>query len=229
MLLTISNANAGPVVEAVIQGLDELYDVKLIEKKESVLVIERRARGDTTRATDLPVPIESILNQVENLSKLVVKRGKLNKMKRISRSFFALPLTRLRPIQALERERGMSFFSHDTLRPPSSRQASNPAPPQSLSPPSLTATDRQRSSSFSLPNSTHSSFRRRSSANNATQPLIRKDSQNTTLGGGTVPPLKTLDSYNARNVAAALDQGLDQGRMIDDVWQSVCVRVLPLL
>lgn len=41
--------------------------------------------------------------------------------------------------------------------------------------------------------------------------------------------MKTLDSYNARNVAAALDQGLDQGRMIDDVWQSVCVRVLPLL
>ena len=47
--------------------------------------------------------------------------------------------------------------------------------------------------------------------------------------GGLVPTLKTLDSYNARNVAAALDQGLDQGRMIDDVWQSVCVKVLPLL
>ncbi|GAA5897456.1 HbrB domain-containing protein [Sporobolomyces salmoneus] len=86
--------------------------------------------------------------------------------------------------------------------------------------------------------------------------LGRKDSQNTTastaggsflrspilggtnstssnglsLAGGSlgVPTLKTLDSYNARNVAAALDQGMDQGRMIDDVWQSVCVKVLPL-
>lgn len=46
---------------------------------------------------------------------------------------------------------------------------------------------------------------------------------------GNVPTLKTLDSYNAKNVAAVLDQGIDQGRMIDDVWQSVCVRVLPLL
>lgn len=44
-----------------------------------------------------------------------------------------------------------------------------------------------------------------------------------------VPTLKTLDSYNARNVAAALDQGTDQGRMVDDVWQTVCVKVLPLL
>jgi hypothetical protein len=70
--------------------------------------------------------------------------------------------------------------------------------------------------------------------------LGRRDSQSTgsflrSPGIGTssqsnlVPTLKTLDSYNARNVAAALDQGVDQGRMIDDVWQSVCVRVLPLL
>ncbi|GAA6046973.1 hypothetical protein JCM3770_003458 [Rhodotorula araucariae] len=41
------------------------------------------------------------------------------------------------------------------------------------------------------------------------------------------PQLRTLDSYNARNVAAALDQGGDP-RQIDDVWQQVCVRILPL-
>ncbi|BGP42226.1 hypothetical protein JCM10449v2_006231 [Rhodotorula kratochvilovae] len=41
------------------------------------------------------------------------------------------------------------------------------------------------------------------------------------------PQLRALDSYNARNVAAALDQGGDL-RQIDDVWQQVCVRVLPL-
>ena len=69
-------------------------------------MIERRARGDTTRATDLPVPIESILHKVESLSKLVVKRGKLNKMKRISRSFFALPLTRTTPYSGYREREG---------------------------------------------------------------------------------------------------------------------------
>ena len=41
-------------------------------------------------------------------------------------------------------------------------------------------------------------------------------------------PLKSLDSYNARNVAAALENG-GEGRNVDDVWQNVCIRVLPLL
>jgi len=40
------------------------------------------------------------------------------------------------------------------------------------------------------------------------------------------PQFRTLDSYNARNVAAALDQSASS---VDDAWQQVCVRVLPLL
>ena len=44
----------------------------------------------------------------------------------------------------------------------------------------------------------------------------------------TTSPLKTLDSYNARNVAAALENS-SEGRPVDDVWQGVCIRVLPLL
>ncbi|GAA5879264.1 hypothetical protein JCM1840_004674 [Sporobolomyces johnsonii] len=44
---------------------------------------------------------------------------------------------------------------------------------------------------------------------------------------GTVPTLRSLESYNARNVAAALEPGTEL-RQIDDVWQMVCVRVLPL-
>lgn len=39
---------------------------------------------------------------------------------------------------------------------------------------------------------------------------------------------RALDSYNARNVAAALDPNL-QTRQTDDVWQQVAIRVLPLL
>lgn len=42
------------------------------------------------------------------------------------------------------------------------------------------------------------------------------------------PSLKNLDSYSSRNVAAALEPGAD-ARQVDDVWQAVCVRVLPLL
>ncbi|GAA5931557.1 hypothetical protein JCM1841_005546 [Sporobolomyces salmonicolor] len=44
---------------------------------------------------------------------------------------------------------------------------------------------------------------------------------------GTVPTLRSLESYNARNVAAALEPGTEL-RQIDDVWQTICVRVLPL-
>lgn len=51
-------------------------------------------------------------------------------------------------------------------------------------------------------------------------------SQGSTLGAS--PVLKGLDSYNSRNVAAALEGGGTE-RQLDDVWQSVCVRVLPLL
>ncbi|GAA6003959.1 hypothetical protein JCM10207_006486 [Rhodosporidiobolus poonsookiae] len=45
--------------------------------------------------------------------------------------------------------------------------------------------------------------------------------------GGILPTLRSLDSYSARNVAAALDQGVE-AKQTDDVWQQVCVRVLPL-
>ncbi|GAA6000650.1 uncharacterized protein JCM10292_000527 [Rhodotorula paludigena] len=41
------------------------------------------------------------------------------------------------------------------------------------------------------------------------------------------PQLRTFESYNARNVAAALEPGAD-ARQSDDVWQQVCIRVLPL-
>lgn len=39
---------------------------------------------------------------------------------------------------------------------------------------------------------------------------------------------KSLDSYSSRNVSAALEPGPSEVRQIDDVWQAVCVRVLPL-
>lgn len=42
------------------------------------------------------------------------------------------------------------------------------------------------------------------------------------------PPFKSLDSYSSRNVSAALEPGPSEVRQIDDVWQAVCVRVLPL-
>ncbi|SGY61559.1 BQ5605_C007g04570 [Microbotryum silenes-dioicae] len=45
----------------------------------------------------------------------------------------------------------------------------------------------------------------------------------------SLPTLKALESYNVRNVAAALDHSTpDALRHIDDAWQSLCVRVLPL-
>jgi hypothetical protein len=40
--------------------------------------------------------------------------------------------------------------------------------------------------------------------------------------------LKNLDSYSASRVAAALEPGAEV-RQLDDMWQMVCVRVLPLL
>ena len=42
------------------------------------------------------------------------------------------------------------------------------------------------------------------------------------------PTFKTLDSYTSRHVVAALEPGPSEVRGIDDVWQAVCVRVLPL-
>lgn len=43
-------------------------------------------------------------------------------------------------------------------------------------------------------------------------------------------PFRSLEAYSQRNVAAALESGADLSvRPIDDVWQAVCVRVLPLL
>lgn len=42
------------------------------------------------------------------------------------------------------------------------------------------------------------------------------------------PTFKSLDSYSSRNVSAALEPGPSEVRQIDDVWQAVCVRVLPL-
>ncbi|GAA6021584.1 hypothetical protein JCM11491_000266 [Sporobolomyces phaffii] len=120
----------------------------------------------------------------------------------------------------------MSLFSPaETVVPPS--QPPSPAPP-----------DRQRASSFSDNfKSANSSFRRRSSAGGVgaastpgTHPHPHPFLRSPVLVVDHVPTLKTLDSYNARNVAAALDSGLplDHARTIDDVWQNVCVRVLPL-
>lgn len=43
-----------------------------------------------------------------------------------------------------------------------------------------------------------------------------------------VPVFRTLESYSAKNVAAAFEPVVDT-RQVDDVWQQVCVRVLPLL
>ncbi|GAA5823185.1 hypothetical protein JCM11251_007514 [Rhodosporidiobolus azoricus] len=48
------------------------------------------------------------------------------------------------------------------------------------------------------------------------------------LGGGSggfLPALRSFESYSTRNVAAALESGTEQ---IDDEWQQVCVKVLPL-
>jgi len=70
-------------------------DVKLIEGKESVLVIERRAKGPTVRASALPVIDESISKESESLSKLVVKWKKPKKIKTDSLSSPAHSLTRL--------------------------------------------------------------------------------------------------------------------------------------
>ncbi|GEM10611.1 hbrB-like family protein [Rhodotorula toruloides] len=42
-----------------------------------------------------------------------------------------------------------------------------------------------------------------------------------------VPVFRTLESYSAKNVAAAFEPVVDK-RQVDDVWQQVCVRVLPL-
>ncbi|BGP18600.1 hypothetical protein JCM10213v2_006666 [Rhodosporidiobolus nylandii] len=42
-----------------------------------------------------------------------------------------------------------------------------------------------------------------------------------------LPTLRTLDSFSARNVASSLEPGVEV-RNSDDVWQQVCVRVLPL-
>ncbi|BGP10050.1 hypothetical protein JCM10049v2_005933 [Rhodotorula toruloides] len=42
-----------------------------------------------------------------------------------------------------------------------------------------------------------------------------------------VPVFRTLESYSAKNVAAAFEPVVDT-RQVDDVWQQVCVRVLPL-
>lgn len=82
--------------------------------------------------------------------------------------------------------------------------------------------------------------RRRSSGGNSVQGgatavpgLGRKDSTRAPTRSipspapSPIPPqFRTLESYNARNVAAALDQS---GGQVDDAWQQVCVRVLPLL
>lgn len=41
-----------------------------------------------------------------------------------------------------------------------------------------------------------------------------------------LPALPSLESYSKKNVAAALESGMEQ---LDDEWQQVVVRVLPLL
>lgn len=47
---------------------------------------------------------------------------------------------------------------------------------------------------------------------------------------GAIPhSIKSLDSFNSKNVAAALLGSSGEVKQIDDVWQNVCVRLLPLL
>ncbi|GAA5922046.1 hypothetical protein JCM3775_003474 [Rhodotorula graminis] len=89
-------------------------------------------------------------------------------------------------------------------------------------------------SNVALPNP-----RRRSSGGQSVQGgagsipgLVRRDSTRAPTRAipspvpSPIPPqFRTLDSYNARNVAAALDQSASS---VDDAWQQVCVRVLPL-
>lgn len=41
-----------------------------------------------------------------------------------------------------------------------------------------------------------------------------------------LPSLRTYESYSSKNVAAALESGME---VLDDEWQQVVVRVLPLL
>lgn len=57
-------------------------------------------------------------------------------------------------------------------------------------------------------------------------PIVSSLATASAAGG---PQLRALESYNARNVAAALDPLNLQSRQTDDVWQQVCIRVLPLL
>lgn len=60
---------------------------------------------------------------------------------------------------------------------------------------------------------------------------VRPGQRTPTLPSSTspvVPVFRTLESYSAKNVAAAFEPVVDT-RQVDDVWQQVCVRVLPLL
>ncbi|KAM0748709.1 hypothetical protein T439DRAFT_349406 [Meredithblackwellia eburnea MCA 4105] len=71
---------------------------------------------------------------------------------------------------------------------------------------------------------THRTTRQGSISSNAPSRPVRGNSGSTQLQS----PLKTtLDSYSAKNVAAALENGAE-GRQVDDVWQAICIRVLPL-
>ncbi|BGP02009.1 HbrB [Rhodotorula toruloides ATCC 204091] len=59
---------------------------------------------------------------------------------------------------------------------------------------------------------------------------VRPGQRTPTLPSSTspvVPVFRTLESYSAKNVAAAFEPVVDT-RQVDDVWQQVCVRVLPL-
>ncbi|GAA5876610.1 hypothetical protein JCM3774_005999 [Rhodotorula dairenensis] len=63
--------------------------------------------------------------------------------------------------------------------------------------------------------------------NNTNQHHVISGSATASPALSPVPQLRALESYSARNVAAALDPAL-QTRSTDDVWQQVCIRVLPL-
>ncbi|GAA5939572.1 HbrB domain-containing protein [Sporobolomyces koalae] len=140
----------------------------------------------------------------------------------------------LQPKLALPSDRQRSSSFSDNLAFKSAQRVFGLTAPDTASSGGLSANSsfRRRSSGGNVPLSASTSLR----TNASSIGLGRRDSQflkaastiTSPSTSGNVPTLKTLDSYNARNVAAALDQGIDQGRMIDDVWQSVCVRVLPL-
>ncbi|GAA6029182.1 hypothetical protein JCM8097_001640 [Rhodosporidiobolus ruineniae] len=150
----------------------------------------------------------------------------------------------------------MSAYLADAFRAPAPRPPSSPPQLHKILPTDQRILERQRSSSLSdAPARTNGRVggtneapslmgaRRRSSGGRAGTAqskggafgLGRRDSSRAPFrspplpahsqSGSALPTLRTFESFGARNVAAALDPGIEQ---LDDEWQQVCVRVLPL-